>query len=65
MNTHATVEKMNQMKFYGMANAYQTSLQQKNGEQMPLDTLVGHLVDSEWLDRENRKTGRYMPGDSG
>ena len=60
MNTHATVEKMNQMKFYGMANAYQTSLQQKHGEQMPLDTLVAHLVDSEWLDREHRKTGRYI-----
>jgi DNA replication protein DnaC len=60
MNTHATVEKMNQMKFYGMANAYQTSLQQKTGEQMPLDTLVAHLVDSEWLDREHRKTGRYI-----
>jgi DNA replication protein DnaC len=60
MNTHATVEKMNQMKFYGMANAYQTCVQQKNGEQMPLDTLVAHLVDSEWLDREHRKTGRYI-----
>jgi len=60
MNTHATVEKMHQMKFYGMARAYQTCVQQKSGEQMPLDTLVAHLVDSEWLDREHRKTGRYI-----
>lgn len=60
MNTQATLEKMAQMKFYGMAKAYQASLQQKNGEQMPLDTLVAHLVESEWTDREHRKTGRYI-----
>jgi len=60
MNTQATLERMHQMKFYGMANAYQAALQQKSGEQMPLDTLVAHLVDSEWMDREHRKTGRYI-----
>lgn len=60
MNTQATLEKMHQMKFYGMANAYQASLQQKNGEPLPLDTLIAHLVDSEWLDREHRKTHRHI-----
>ena len=35
MNIQATLEKMHQMKFYGMANAYQTSLQQKKGEPLP------------------------------
>lgn len=60
MNTQATLEKMHQMKFYGMANAYQASLQQKSGDQMSLDALVAHLVDSEWLDREHRKTNRYI-----
>lgn len=60
MNTQATLERMHQMKFYGMANAYQASLQQKNGEQMTLDTMVAHLIDSEWMDREHRKTNRYI-----
>ena len=60
MNTQATLEKMHQMKFYGMANAYQASLQQKNGEPLPLDALIAHLVDSEWLDREHRKTHRHI-----
>ena len=60
MNTQATLQKMQQMKFYGMAKAYQASLLQKTGEQMPIDTLVAHLIDSEWLDREHRKTDRYI-----
>ena len=34
MNTQATLEKMLQTKFYGMAKAYQASLQQKSNEQI-------------------------------
>lgn len=60
MNTQATLEKMHQMKFYGMAKAYQTSLQQKNSDPIPMDHLIAHLVDSEWLDREHRKTDRHI-----
>jgi len=61
MNTKATLEKMQQMKFYGMARAYQASLTQKNNnDQMSIDGLVAHLIETEWLDREDRKTNRYI-----
>lgn len=60
MNTKATLEKMNQMKFYGMARTYQAFLTQKNHEQLTHDGMIAHLVESEWLDREDRKTHRFI-----
>ena len=60
MNTQATLEKMHQMKFYGMSRTYQAFLTQKDHEQLTHDNMVAHLVESEWLDREERKTNRYI-----
>jgi hypothetical protein len=60
MNTKATLEKMHQMKFYGMSRTYQAFLTQKDHEQLTHDNMVAHLVESEWLDREERKTNRYI-----
>jgi DNA replication protein DnaC len=60
MNTNATLEKMHQMKFYGMARTYQALLTGKDHTQMTHDSLIAQLVESEWLDREDRKTSRYI-----
>ena len=60
MNNHATLEKMQQMKFYGMAQAFKASLESKLGSQMQADELLAHLIEQEWLDREERKTQRHI-----
>ena len=60
MNNQATLEKMQQMKFYGMAEAFKASLECKLNSQMQADELLAHLIEQEWLDREGRKTKRYI-----
>ncbi len=58
MNTQATLEKMHQMKFYGMSRTYQAFLTQKDHEQLTHDNMVAHLVESEWLEgRSVKQTG--------
>lgn len=60
MNNQATLEKMQQMKFYGMAEAFKASLESKLNNQMQADELLAHLIEQEWLDREERKTKRHI-----
>ena len=60
MNNQATLEKMQQMKFYGMAEAFKASLESKLNSQMQADELLAHLIEQEWLDREERKTKRHI-----
>lgn len=60
MNNQATLQKMQQMRLYGMQNTFE-SLQKVSGyaDYSP-DQLVAHLVDAEWIDRENRKYMRLL-----
>lgn len=60
MNNHATMEKMQQMKLYGMVQAFKASLESKLNDQMQADELLAHLIEQEWLDREQRKTQRHI-----
>ena len=60
MNNQATLEKMNQMKLYGMANAFQQTMETRVGESFTADELVTHLVDTEWDHRHNRKLERLI-----
>lgn len=53
MNT-ATLEKMNQMKFHGMARAFKASLAPGTEVSYTADELIAHLIDSEWDERQNR-----------
>jgi hypothetical protein len=48
------------MKFYGMSRALKTSLESKLNGQMQADELLAHLIEQEWLDREERKTQRHI-----
>ncbi|MEQ9439066.1 MAG: IS21-like element helper ATPase IstB [Cyclobacteriaceae bacterium] len=60
MNNHATLEKMQQMKFYGMAQAFKASLESKLDGPMQADELLAYFIEQEWLDREARKTQRLI-----
>lgn len=60
MNNHATLEKMQQMKLYGMVQAFKANLESKLNGQMQADELLAHLIEQEWLDREQRKTQRHI-----
>lgn len=59
MNT-TTLEKMRTMKFYGMARAFETSLDSATRADLTPDEMVGQLVDSEWDDRQNRTIERGL-----
>lgn len=56
------VNKMKQMKLYGMARAFNTSLEGDHLAQFTADEMVAFLVDSEWDDRNNRRIDRRVRG---
>lgn len=55
MNTQTTIEKMKQLRLYGMSDLYQRALKEKNFPNYTTDELIALLVDTEWENRENRK----------
>lgn len=60
MNNSATLEKIQQMKLHGMARAFRASLESRSHQKLEPDQWLALLVESEWLDRENRKTQRHI-----
>ena len=61
MNNHATVEKLEQMKLYGMLRAFKSTMEQGPMKQsFTADELLAHLVDAEWDERYNRKLARLL-----
>ena len=59
MNTE-TLTKMKQMKFLGMARAFQTSLETGNAQKLTADELIAFLINSEMDDRHNRAIDRRI-----
>jgi len=57
-----TLEKMRQMRLFGMHDAFKTSLENTIKENMTQDGLVSHLVNSEWDNRRNRAVERAVKG---
>jgi len=53
-----TLEKLRQMRFLGMHDAFKTSLENTLKEQMTQDQFIFHLVSSEWDNRRNRAIKR-------
>lgn len=49
-----TLEKLRQMRLFGMHDAFKTSLENTIKEKMTQDQFVSHLVHSEWDNRKNR-----------
>lgn len=58
MNTD-TLDKMKQMRLFGMHRTFTTSLEQP-AEQLTPDEMVATLIDSEWDDRHNRAIARSL-----
>ena len=55
MNTQSTIEKMKQLKLFGMSEIYHHSLTEHLFTSHTTDELLALLVDTEWDRRENRK----------
>lgn len=54
------LQKMRQMKLYGMALAFKTSLEEHTMPQLTADEMVTFLVDAEYDDRNNRRISRRI-----
>jgi DNA replication protein DnaC len=54
----STLEKMAQMKLYGMLNHYKILMESRRGTQLTHDELVDMLVQAEWDDRQHRRFDR-------
>lgn len=57
-NNEATLDKLQQLRLHGMAQALRTSLQ--TGSQLTADELLTHLVDAEWDERHQRRLTRLL-----
>lgn len=55
-----TLEKMKTMKFYGMARAFTSCLEDGRLAKMTADEMLSFLVTSEWDDRQNRRIERSI-----
>jgi len=55
-----TLLKMNQMKLYGMHGAFKTAIETGKTDHYTNDQFIAMLVESEWDDRNNRKTERMI-----
>ena len=60
MTNEATLDKMKQMKLYGMWNAFRTTMETNFAHCFAPDELIAHLVDAEWDERYNRKLARLL-----
>lgn len=60
MSNNLTLEKLRQMRLFGMHDAFKTSLENTIKEQMTQDQLIAHLVASEWDNRRNRAVERSI-----
>ena len=59
MNNSQTIDKMKQMKLYGMARAMESALDMGLAD-ITLDEFIAHLVDAEYDDRHNRRLSRLI-----
>ena len=60
MNTGETLEKMSQMRLWGMIQAYGLNLETGHSGKMTNDELIALLIETEYTDRQNRKTERLL-----
>lgn len=60
MNTSETLQKMKELRLYGMYETYDNYLKSLNSSDISSDELIGLLIDTETTYRENRKTERLL-----
>lgn len=56
----STLLRMNQMKLYGMHGAFKTAIETGKTDYYTIDQFMSMLIQSEWDDRNNRKTERMV-----
>jgi DNA replication protein DnaC len=54
------LQKMKQMKFYGMAAMFRTIIEDGRTMALTSDELVSLLIEAEWDDRNNRRIERHL-----
>ena len=57
-----TLDKMRQLRLYGMYDAFKTNLETSVKESLTADQFIALLVASEWDDRRNRNVERAVKG---
>lgn len=62
MNTSQTLEKMAELRLHGMREAYSLHLATSYNSKITEDELITLLIESEYTDRQNRKTERLRKG---
>jgi DNA replication protein DnaC len=55
-----TLNKLRTMKFYGMHDAFKSSIETGKMDEYSIDQFIAHLVEAEWDDRHNRKIARAI-----
>ena len=55
-----TLQKMKQLKFYGMTAAFRSVIGEDRMPTLTADELVALLIDAEWDDRNNRRIERHL-----
>lgn len=56
----ATQPKMKQLRLFGMAQAFQTSMESRQAENFTLDEWMSYPIEAEGEDRQQRKIQRYL-----
>jgi DNA replication protein DnaC len=54
------VQKMRQLKFYGMAAVFKAGLEDGRFSKLTSDEMISQLIDAEWDDRNNRRIERSV-----
>lgn len=57
---NATLEKMTELKFYGMRKAYELSMETGSANEFTADELLAWLIEAEYNDRQTRKMNRLI-----
>jgi len=55
-----TLKRMNQLKLFGMHQAFLGLVETKGDQKLTQDELINLLLQAEWEDRENRKIARSL-----
>ncbi len=56
----STLEKMRDMKFFGMLRAFRTSIENGQTNGYTTDEMIAFLIESEWDERHNRSIQRHI-----
>ena len=53
-------QKMNQMKLFGMQQAYHNLIENNQQQNLTNDDFINLLIHAEWEEKENRKITSYL-----